>query len=93
MDRAMNPYDGSRRRLKSAAHKSIKDYDRKKNKQMKSMTERMDWIVRLYNKYDVVIESYIIQDRSNHEATNEAMYYVESVSECEDWSIEIYEPC
>jgi hypothetical protein len=35
MDRAMNPHDGSRRRLKSAAHKSTKDYDRRINKQIK----------------------------------------------------------
>jgi hypothetical protein len=35
MDRAMNPHDGSRRRLKSSAHKSLKDYDRRINKQIK----------------------------------------------------------
>ncbi len=35
MDRAMNPHDGSGRRLKSSAHKSIKDYDRRINKQIK----------------------------------------------------------
>jgi len=59
---------------------------------MTNMTQRMDWIVRIYNKDDVVIESYVIEDRSNHEATNEAMHYVETISECEDWSIEIFEP-
>lgn len=58
---------------------------------MISKIERMDWIVRLYNKDDEVIEEYTIEDRSNHEATNEVMHYVESISECEDWSIEIFE--
>jgi hypothetical protein len=32
IDRGINPHDGSRRRLKSTAHKSAKDYDRNKSK-------------------------------------------------------------
>jgi len=31
-DRGKNPYDGSRRRLKSEEHKSVKDYKREKCK-------------------------------------------------------------
>lgn len=34
MDRAINPFDGSRRRLKSEKHKSPKDYNRQKNKKV-----------------------------------------------------------
>lgn len=34
MDRAINPHDGSRRRLKSEKLKSIKDYNRQKNKKV-----------------------------------------------------------
>lgn len=35
-DRGKNPFDGSRRRLSSTAHKSAKDYDRKENKKLES---------------------------------------------------------
>jgi len=55
------------------------------------MTEKTDWIVRLYDADDVVIESYIIEDRFEHEAVKEAMHYVETIGECEDWSIDINE--
>lgn len=54
MDRAMNPHDGSRRRLKSSAHKSLKDYDRKKNKQITKNDcmeyKKGDLIYSLHNK-------------------------------------------
>ena len=54
------------------------------------MNKRIDWIVCLYNKDDDIIESYIIEDRSEHEAVNEVKHYVETVEDCRDWSIEIF---
>ncbi len=45
--------------------------------------ERKDWIVRYYDKKDNLIDSFIIRDRTEHEAENEAMGLMPY--ECEDW--------
>lgn len=40
-----------------------------------------------YNKKDELIESFIIEDRTEHEANNEAMHYVEAHQSINDWSL------
>jgi hypothetical protein len=47
--------------------------------------ERKDWIVRYYDKKDKLISSYIIKDRTEHEAENEAMG--DMTYECDDWTM------
>jgi hypothetical protein len=45
----------------------------------------MNWKVRYYDKHDKLIESFLIKDRTEHEAENEAM--AQMPSECEDWTM------
>ncbi len=50
MDRGINPHDGSRRRLKSEEHKTVKDYNRQKNKKI--------IIPETFEEEDLLIEYY-----------------------------------
>ena len=47
--------------------------------------ERKDWIVRYYDKKDNLIDSFIIRDRTEHEAENEATGLMPP--ETEDWTM------
>ena len=47
--------------------------------------ERKNWIVRCYDKKDVLIDSFKIKDRTEHEAENEAMALMPP--ETEDWTM------
>lgn len=49
MDRGMNPFDGSRRRLKSVAHKSKKDYKRVKGSAVLEDSPELDTFYSPYN--------------------------------------------
>ena len=44
-----------------------------------------NWIVRYYDKNDVLISSHIIKDRTEHEAENEAI--ADMPFNCEDWTM------
>jgi len=44
-----------------------------------------NWIVRYYDKRDNLIESFLIKDRTEHEAENEAM--AQMPDKCEDWTL------
>ena len=45
----------------------------------------MDWIVRYYDKNNVLIDEFEIYNRTEHEAENEAMGQLPS--NCDDWSM------
>lgn len=47
--------------------------------------ERKNWIVRCYDKKDNLIDSFIIKDRTEHEADNEAQALMPP--ETEDWTM------
>jgi hypothetical protein len=47
--------------------------------------ERKNWIVRCYDKKDVLIDSFKIKDRTEHEADNEAQALMPR--ETEDWTM------
>lgn len=48
-----------------------------------------DWIVRAYNKNNRVIKKWIIKDRTEHEAENEAMAELSYLSNVWDWTMMI----
>jgi hypothetical protein len=49
------------------------------------MADTKDWIVRYYDKKDKQIGSHIIKDRTEHEASEEAI--ADMPLECEDWTM------
>ena len=50
----------------------------------------MNWLVRLYDKNDKVIDKFIIKDRTEREAEREAFGEVNRNSKCEDWTMTKY---
>ena len=47
--------------------------------------KRENWIIRYYDKKDVLISSHLIKDRTEHEAENEAVG--DMPNKCEDWTM------
>jgi len=50
-------------------------------------SEIKNWIVRVYNKQDELIEVWKIQDRTEHEAFEEAAADVARNKDADDWSL------
>ncbi len=48
---------------------------------------RKNWNITFYDKKDNEIETFIIEDRTEHEAENEVMSEVEKRSDIEDWTM------
>ena len=51
------------------------------------MRNKMDWIVRTYDKHASQTSSFIIENRTEKEAENEAMHDAE-VRNSDDWTME-----
>jgi len=49
------------------------------------MVDTKDWVVRYYDKKNVLLDSHIIKDRTEHEAENEAM--ADMPDKCDDWTL------
>jgi len=48
------------------------------------MNNRYNWKVTAYDKDNNIIEQWVIENRTEHEAENEAMA---DLPECDDWSM------
>ena len=52
---------------------------------LSNMADMKDWVVRYYDKRNVLLDSHIIKDRTEHEAENEAM--ADIPDKCDDWTL------
>jgi hypothetical protein len=49
------------------------------------MCERCDWMVRVYNKFGRIVDSWRIDNRTENEAESEAIRDVEHIPDMTDW--------
>ena len=51
------------------------------------MRETLDWVVTVYDDRDEVLDFWVIEDRTEHEAEDEAMADVARIAGAADWTM------